>query len=160
MAQDPPRVNHSFSLSQLSYDKPPNIKPYIRISMFFNKKPGISYEFFQNHWHHVHADLVTSMRAYKECNLLRYNQFHQTPEHKELAKKIGLPSMEWDACTEFWFERIEDFDKFTKSEEYAKATQDGIKVMVGYDNLIYGEAVPGYGKDGVVKGDIEKLHGT
>jgi hypothetical protein len=26
--------------------------------------------------------------------------------------------------------------------------------MVGYDNLVYGGAVPGHGKDGVVKKDL------
>jgi hypothetical protein len=30
--------------------------------------------------------------------------------------------------------------------------------MIGYDNLVYGEAVPGYGEDGVVRKDLEKLH--
>ena len=35
---------------------------------------------------------------------------------------------------------------------------DGVRVMVGYDNLIFGEAVAGYGPDGVVRSDLEKLH--
>ena len=36
----------------------------------------------------------------------------------------------------------------------------GVKVMIGYDNLVHGEAVPGYGEDGVVRSDIERLHGA
>lgn len=34
---------------------------------------------------------------------------------------------------------------------------DGVKVMIGYDNLVYGEAVPGFGNDGVVQSDLKKL---
>jgi hypothetical protein len=34
----------------------------------------------------------------------------------------------------------------------------GVRVMIGYDNIVYGEAVPGYGNDGVVRSDIERLH--
>jgi len=30
--------------------------------------------------------------------------------------------------------------------------------MIGYDNIVYGEAVPGYGNDGVLRSDIEKWH--
>src|ERR1700753_3794746 len=109
MTQDPPPVPHSFRLSKLAYGQEYNIKPYIRISVFFNKKPDISYEYFQNHRHHVHADLVTSMRAYKDLKILRYNQFYQTPEHREQAKKLGYPSLNYDACTEFWVEKMENF---------------------------------------------------
>ena len=91
--------------------------------MFFNKKPGISYEYFQNHWHHVHADLVTSSKAYKGNKILRYNQFHQSAEDKAKGAILGYPMMDWDACTEFWVERLEDFEAFTKSEEYINATR-------------------------------------
>jgi hypothetical protein len=83
--------------------------------MFFNKKPSISDEYFQTHWHHVHADLVTSSQASKDAKIMRYNQFSAGPEHKALAKRLsdgGYPSMEWDACTELWAERIEDFEAF------------------------------------------------
>jgi hypothetical protein len=34
---------------------------------------------------------------------------------------------------------------------------DGVRVMIGYDNLVFGEAVPGYGEDGVVRSDLENL---
>ena len=37
---------------------------------------------------------------------------------------------------------------------------DGVRVMIGYDNLIFGEAVAGYGPDGVVRTDLETLHGS
>jgi len=34
---------------------------------------------------------------------------------------------------------------------------DGVKLMIGYDNLVFGEAVPGYGENGVVRSDLEKV---
>jgi hypothetical protein len=39
------------------------------------------------------------------------------------ATVLGYPVLEWDACTEFWVEKLEDFEKFTKSEEYIAATR-------------------------------------
>lgn len=91
--------------------------------MFFNKKPGITFEYFANHWHHVHADLVTSSQAFKDLGFYRYNQFLHTPEMREKAQAMGFPAMSWDACTEFWVEKIEDFEAFTKTKEYIEATR-------------------------------------
>jgi hypothetical protein len=88
MSQDPPPVERKFGIPALAYDKAPNKQNYIRVSMFFNKKPGVSYEFFQNHWHHVHADLVTSSTAFKKAGILRYNQFHQTPEGRAMNARL------------------------------------------------------------------------
>jgi len=124
---DPPRVERTFGLPALSYTSPVQKQRYLRISMFFNKKPEISYAYFQQHWHHFHGDLVTSSNAFKENKILRYNQFHQTPEHKALAKRLGdggYPSMDFDACTEFWVERIEDFEAFSKSKEYVDGSRE------------------------------------
>jgi hypothetical protein len=123
MLSDPPPVNHQFKLAKLAYDTPIHKQNYLCIAMFFNKKPGISDEYFQNHWHHVHADLVTSSRAFRELKILRYNQFRQRPEHRALLNRIGYPGMDWDACTEFWVEKFEDFEAFTKSQEYIDATR-------------------------------------
>ena len=120
---DPAPVQRNFGHSTLAYDTPPNKQTYVRISMFFNKKPGISYEYFLNHWRHVHADLVTSSKAYKENKIRRYTQFHQSPESKAKGAEIGYPMMDWDACTEFWVDKLEDFDAFTKSDDFIKATR-------------------------------------
>lgn len=32
--------------------------------------------------------------------------------------------------------------------------EDGIRIMAGYDNLVFGEAVPGYGEDGLLKKEL------
>jgi hypothetical protein len=127
MSSDPPRVEHDFAIPALSYDQAVNKQSYLRINMFFCKKDGISFEYFQRHWHHVHADLVTSSKAFKDNNIIRYNQFHQTTESRELARRLAHPnpewSLEWDACSEFWVKKIEDWEAFMKSDEYVKATR-------------------------------------
>ncbi|CAK7201644.1 hypothetical protein SEUCBS139899_004353 [Sporothrix eucalyptigena] len=162
---DPPPVDHPFHHAhKLAYDRPSNRQRYWRINMYFNKKPGVSDAYFVNHWHHVHADLVTGMRAFNEKNLLRYNQFFQAAEARTAAEAMGYgPLLDWDACTEFWVESIEDFVAFTKSQEYIDATPDihnfvnvetGIRIMAGYDNLVFGEAVTGFGEDGVLKKEL------
>ncbi|KAF2097981.1 hypothetical protein NA57DRAFT_76780 [Rhizodiscina lignyota] len=165
MQSDPPRVPHAFSSPSLSYDTPPNKQPYVRINTFFKKKPGISYEYFVQHWHHVHADLVTSMKAFTDNNIVRYTQFFQTPEGREEAYKIGAPAMEWDACSEFLAEKVDDFAAFLKSEEYVNSLSDidhfidkdgGMRVMIGYTNLVYGKTIEGMGKDGVLREDLGK----
>jgi hypothetical protein len=120
---DPPTVPHTFEIPSLSYSNPPNTQIYVRISMFFMKKPSVSYEFFRNHWNHVHADRLISSNAFRELGILRYTQFFHDPEAKEVMKRIGYPSMEWDACTEFWVEKLEDFEAFTKTKEYIDTTR-------------------------------------
>jgi hypothetical protein len=55
-----------------------------------------------------------------------------------------------------WRERLaykdaEDVNNFIDTDR-------GVKIMVGYDNIVFGEAVPGYGRDGVVRSEIERWH--
>jgi hypothetical protein len=86
--------------------------------MFFNKRTDISHDYFHEHWAHVHADLVAGSRAWKDNKILRYTQYHQTPEMKQEAADMGYPMMEWDACSEFWVTKLSDMHSFLKSEEY------------------------------------------
>jgi hypothetical protein len=186
MPSDPPRVSHNFEINKLSYDSLANIQPYIRINMFFKKKEGISWEYFTTHWHHVHADICLSTKAWQENNILRYTQFYQSPESRKKTSKLFAaypdPLLEWDACSEFWVEKVEDFANFLKSEEYVKSLREfhshffpscmaltvvladcehfinldgGMKIMVGPHTLIYGETVPSMGKNGVVEADLK-----
>jgi hypothetical protein len=80
MPSDPPRVEHDFELKKLAYGAGqdeiiPNRQGYWRISLFFNRKEGISPEYFARHWHHVHGDIVTRCNGYFKNKILRYNQF-------------------------------------------------------------------------------------
>ena len=129
MAHDPPRVKHNFVLPAFSYEQPPNTQPYIRINMFFMKRKDISWEYFESHWNHVHADIVTSSQAFKENKIIRYTQFCQTAESREHTKKCfpGYSVMEWDAASEFWVEKPEDMAAFLNSQEYIDSLREYYK---------------------------------
>ncbi|TKA75001.1 hypothetical protein B0A55_02647 [Friedmanniomyces simplex] len=140
------KIDHGFKNDALSYDATPNYQPCIKLSFFFNKRPEVSHEQFHKHWETVHADLTIAAKDFKACKIQRYVQFHQTPDMKEKAKQLGLEHVAFDGCSEIW------------SPEYANAMQPDcahflafpIHVMVGYDNLIFGHAIPGEGgKDGI-----------
>ena len=90
------------------------------------KKKDISWEYFTRHWHHVHADIVTGSKAFKENHILRYTQFYQSPEHRTKTAQCfaNYPIMEWDACSEFWVEKMEDFEAFLKSDEYIQSLRE------------------------------------
>ncbi|KAK4941428.1 hypothetical protein LTR10_018697 [Elasticomyces elasticus] len=157
------KIDHTFTHQQLSYDAKPNYQPYIRISFFFSKLDHVSYEQFHRHFETVHADLTVASKAFKDCHIGRYVQFHQTPELKEKAKELGLPQLEYDGCSDLYVKSWDDWMKFCKSPEYtAVMNPDAIYfmalpvyVMVGYDNLIFGEATPRIGSSaGVTEEDL------
>lgn len=50
-----------------------NKQPYFRALVFFNKKPGVTDEFFHDHWKSVHADLTMQTPA-AGVNLVRYGR--------------------------------------------------------------------------------------
>jgi hypothetical protein len=53
-----------------------NQQPYFRAMIFFNKKPGVSDEFFHEHWKSVHADLTMQVdkMGRKNGGVVRYVQ--------------------------------------------------------------------------------------
>ncbi|KAK5692415.1 hypothetical protein LTR97_010723 [Elasticomyces elasticus] len=158
------KIDHTFKNEALSYDTAPNYQPCIKLSFFFNKLPEVSDEMFHRHWETVHADLTIAARDFKACKIQRYVQFHQTADHKEKAKQLGLQHIEFDGCSEIWVKDWDDWMAFYNSPEYAAAMAPDCKhfmtmpihVMVGQDNLIFGHAIPGEGgEDGVTSENLE-----
>jgi hypothetical protein len=131
-SSDPKRVEREFRISKNSYDHGddeivPNKQAYWRISLFFKRKEGVSAEYFARHWHHVHGDLITAAKSYCDNNILRYNQFHQTPEGRKKVEELGYgPVLDFDAVTEFWVKDVAQFKAFTESEEFASAGSEFI----------------------------------
>ncbi|KAK3116449.1 hypothetical protein LTR53_003175 [Teratosphaeriaceae sp. CCFEE 6253] len=152
------KIDHPFQNPPLAYDAPPNHQPGIKISFFFNKLPHVSDEHFFRHWETVHADLTIAVPQFRACKIRRYVQLQQTAEMKARARELGMVHVDFDACTELWVERWEDWMAFFNSSAYANVTQPDcprflalpIHVMVSTENLIFGPAIPGLGgKDGV-----------
>jgi hypothetical protein len=78
----PPCPNHNchrykFDELRLSNEKGSNEQPYFRALIFFYKKPGLTDEFFHDHWKSVHADLTIQTRD-AGIHLLRYTQVSLT----------------------------------------------------------------------------------
>ncbi|KAF2630007.1 hypothetical protein BU25DRAFT_312636, partial [Macroventuria anomochaeta] len=147
-----------------------NEQPYFRALIFFNKKPGVTDAFFHPHWKSVHADLTLQTPG-AGVDLRRYVQFHQEPKHvdemKDLFEASGgsMQSLPYDGCAEFYAKSAKGFTAFMRDiwasehlvgcgKRFVDMTQ-GYQVMVGYDNLIFGHAVPEMGG-----GDVILARGT
>ncbi|XPS68443.1 hypothetical protein M3J09_000731 [Ascochyta lentis] len=160
---------HPDRFDELSLGTGSNEQPYFRALVFFNKKPDVTANFFHEHWKSVHADLTLQTPG-AGANLVRYVQFHQDAKHvndlQPLLEASGgsMHIMPYDGCAEFHAKSAEDFTAFMKSvwtsdnlvgcgKRFADTTQ-GYHVMVGYDNLIFGSAIPiTGGADGILAGD-------
>src|SRR6201999_4566586 len=77
MASDPPPPKHNFQFQKLAYSEPRKVQNYVKASTYFNKRADISYEQFHQIWYHVHGDLITSMKSFRDLGVLRYSQFIQ-----------------------------------------------------------------------------------
>ncbi|OJJ08263.1 hypothetical protein ASPVEDRAFT_47436 [Aspergillus versicolor CBS 583.65] len=154
------RINHNFKHKELSYDATPNYQPAIKVSVFFKKLEGVTFETFFEHWQTVHADLAIATQAFQN-HILRYAQHHQTPEMKERARSLGEGVLEYDGCAQLWVRTWDDWLAFYNSKEYAAALSDDCNLfmqlpmtyMIGYENLVVGDAsrVIG-GQDGLSTG--------
>ncbi|KAL4897836.1 EthD domain-containing protein [Aspergillus ambiguus] len=154
------KIDHQFTHAELSYDAEPNYQPAIKVSVFFRKRPGISYDTFFGHWQTVHADLAVATQAF-QGHILRYVQHHQTPVMKARAQSLGENVLDYDGCAQLWVRTWDDWMAFYTSKEYAAALSDDchrfmelpMNYMVGYENLVVGDTsrVIG-GKDGLLNG--------
>ncbi|KAF2034570.1 hypothetical protein EK21DRAFT_56094 [Setomelanomma holmii] len=154
-------AHHTFTFPSLNPGSGSNQQPYLRFLMFIKKRPDISDEKFHEWWKTVHADLAVAVESFGG-HCVRYVQLHQTAEHKKEAEKYGLSVLEYDGVGEMHVKNLEDWLEFQKSPAFAeKLLGDGpnfmdgtLKVMVGYDNLIYGSKIEtSGGTDGILPGD-------
>ncbi|KAJ5747910.1 Dimeric alpha-beta barrel [Penicillium nucicola] len=139
--------DYQFTHPELSYEAKPNFQTAIKVSVFFRKLEGISYDDFFAHWQTVHADLTVATQAFQD-HILRYVQHHQTPEMKARLASIGGNMLDFDACAHLWVKDWDSWLVFYNSPEYAAALledcdrfiQMPISYMVGSENLIVGKA--------------------
>ncbi|KAJ5668471.1 uncharacterized protein N7477_007041 [Penicillium maclennaniae] len=146
------QISHQVTYLELSYDKEPNFQPCIKVSVFFKKLESVSYETFFEHWKTVHADLAIATKAF-QGNILRYLQHHQAPEMKARAQSLGANVLDYDGCAQHWVRNRDDWMKFYTSEEYAASLSEDcdrfmklpMTYMVGYENLVVGDALKDIG---------------
>lgn len=55
---------HKFTFSELRLAAGSNPQPYVRLLIFFNKRPDVSEEEFHEWWRTVHADLALSVAGF------------------------------------------------------------------------------------------------
>lgn len=68
---------HPYNFPELRIGTGSNEQPYFRAMVFFNKKPGLTDEFFHEHWKSVHADLTMQVEN-AGITLARYVQVNFT----------------------------------------------------------------------------------
>ncbi|OAL49156.1 hypothetical protein IQ07DRAFT_72041 [Pyrenochaeta sp. DS3sAY3a] len=152
-------AHHQFQFQQLSPGKGSNEQPFVRFLIFIKKRPDISDEKFHLWWKSVHADLAVAVAGFGgHCS--RY--LHQTPEHRAQLEKYGMEPLPYDGVGEMHLKSLDDWVNFQSSPAFSdKLVSDGanfmdgtLKVMMGYDNLIYGSkmATSG-GNDGILPND-------
>jgi hypothetical protein len=59
---------HNYNFPELSLGTGSNQQPYFRALIFFYKKPGLTDDFFHEHWKSVHADLTISTMMDGACS--------------------------------------------------------------------------------------------
>ncbi|KAJ5921057.1 Dimeric alpha-beta barrel [Penicillium verhagenii] len=94
---DPLPKDHKFNNPEFDYSSTPNFQDAIKVSVFFRKRPDISYEQFFAHWQSVHCDLVLATAAFRS-NVLRYVQVKlisqdvQAVMQRPLCRGLGTQS--------------------------------------------------------------------
>lgn len=175
-------AHHKFTFPNLGPGEGSNEQPYVRFLMFIKKHPDVSHEKFHEWWKTVHADLAVTVAGFGgHCK--RYVQLHQTEEHREELKKYRMKPLEYDGIGEMYVKSLEDWIKFQSSPAFTEKLvgesnqamlpmmmvalglliilgdganfMDGkLRVMLGYDNLIFGSNVDSCGgSDGILPSD-------
>ncbi|KAJ7168680.1 hypothetical protein C8R46DRAFT_1218072 [Mycena filopes] len=87
----------------------------IRFVVMFHRLPHLSLEQFDKYWSEIHGPLVKDLPAVKS-GLVKYKQFHISPNANALLAANGLPVISHDGHAELEAERIEDILEFLGSE--------------------------------------------
>ncbi|KAF1965767.1 hypothetical protein BU23DRAFT_488520 [Bimuria novae-zelandiae CBS 107.79] len=163
---------HPFTFPSLCPSTGSNPQPYVRLLIFITKKKDIEDEMFHKWWRSVHADLAIAVEGFgRHCG--RYVQMHTSPAHKASLARHGMEPLPFDGMGEMHVKSLDDWVEFQRSPALDKMIVwemglgqanrgiDGanfmkgpVRVILGWDHLIYGSAsVESGGRDGILPGD-------
>ncbi|KAF3099027.1 hypothetical protein TWF569_009255 [Orbilia oligospora] len=97
-----------------------NTEKFIRVTMYFQKKPGMSDDEFNEYWSHIHGPLcIKWMQRY---GVIRCAQKHiNKPAMKFLKDNLPVfPLSKFDGIEDFYVRDIKDFTDALGDEEYKK----------------------------------------
>ncbi|KAK5451325.1 hypothetical protein LTS15_008089 [Exophiala xenobiotica] len=170
-------IQHDFVFDRLSPEAKPNHQPYVKLTFFFKKRSDISYEDFHKHWETVGflctppAPIVLRICWWQPCHFgARIDplvEYHQTPQLKSAANTCveGMELLDFDGCSEILVDSLDKAIRFFKSPEYVEKMnldegnwlERPVRMMIGYDNLIFGQALPLPGtKNGISNSDLQR----
>ncbi|KAL5391114.1 hypothetical protein PMIN06_008535 [Paraphaeosphaeria minitans] len=171
VSSDGKQCPHAYTFSEYApgtyTNRDSNRQPYFRFMILFTMNPALCEEQANEHWKTVHADLTLAM---KDTGVLieRYVQFHADAASREAIRSfVDTGSVEvapYDGIAEFHAKDAGSVLKFIgnafgdpvigKDQNYFVDGAVKLRVMAGYDTLIYGSGIKtSGGTDGVLPGD-------
>ncbi|OQU97770.1 hypothetical protein CLAIMM_03655 [Cladophialophora immunda] len=110
----------------------------IRVSFMVKRKPGVSEEEFHKYWANNHGPLVQDTLVH--YGIVRYNQFHVTPEYKALGEYFG-GSSPYDGIADFLVRRFEDLASFFADPIYMETFRPDEAKFVDTSSVVYSVGV-------------------
>lgn len=95
----------------------------IRLTFVLRRKPGMSFEDFQDYWLNQHGPLVASHATH--LNILKYVQVHSVTDSEESQPEgpRGKMATPYDGVAELWFENLDAIKANTQHEAVAAGSE-------------------------------------
>ncbi|KAF2808353.1 uncharacterized protein BDZ99DRAFT_445737 [Mytilinidion resinicola] len=121
---------------------------YVKVTVYITRSPDCTHEEFHRWWTEKNAQVLMQNEVFRE-NIRRYNQYHITPELREAVEDAGLPTLDYDGVQELWFDSVDDWKDVMSNLDFVMAIDEdesrfviqNQRVMIGYDNLVFGKEV-------------------
>ncbi|KAL4919150.1 hypothetical protein BDW62DRAFT_200030 [Aspergillus aurantiobrunneus] len=128
---------------------PPPARPLVRVTFYFSKIPSMTHDEFYDYWRNTHGVLTVAAKSFEDAKVQQYTQIRHDHSLSQEAAKLGftLLDLEWDGCSDLYFQTWDDFHRFATSDELrnvlgrdgAKMTcqEKGVKVVVGLVDPVF-----------------------
>ncbi|KAK6352003.1 hypothetical protein TWF718_005152 [Orbilia javanica] len=128
---------------------------FIRITLYVQKKPGMTDEKFNEYWAHIHGPLC--LEWMKKYGIVKCAQKHINKTGTQFLKETlpFLPLSSVDGIEDFYVRDIKDFTDAFADEEYKKLLAPDAGEFIDAPNMFVS-----VGEDYVLieNGDIKKQH--